>query len=194
MYTPVERDSEGLTRKQRIFVNSYVIEGTSAAEAARQAGYSEHSARVQGSRLLRHSAIKAALTERYDCQNAASDTTVEKTVREWARIAYANLQHLFTEDGTVLPVHEWPIHAAHAVQSVELDSEGRVDKLKLWPKTAALEAVSKYRGMFVDRHEVTVQVEAIDRNIIDVSPVAGNEPAPSVIEHDTEQQVTDEST
>ena len=193
MNTNRQLDSEGLTRKQRMFVNEYVIDNK-AVEACIRAGYAEKSSRSAGYRLLNVPAIAAAIEDRLNQQQIASDTTVDKIVREWARIAMANLQHLFTENGTVLPVHEWPVDAAHAVQSVELDSEGRVDKLKLWPKTAALEAVGKWRGMYVDRHEVTVQVEAIDRNIIDVSPVAGNEPAPALDKPQALEQLSDEST
>jgi phage terminase small subunit len=46
--------------RQRRFVQEYAIDGNAAA-AARRAGYSAHSARVNGPRMLRNAAIREAL-------------------------------------------------------------------------------------------------------------------------------------
>ena len=186
-------DSEGLTRKQRQFVNEYVID-QNQKEACIRAGYAEKSSRSAGCRLLTVPKIRAAVEDRLNQQQIASDTTVDKIVREYAWIAFTSARQFLNDDGELIPPDEWSEGMGHAVQELVFDSNGKLVRVKPWPKAAALEALSKFRGMFVDRHQVTVQVEAIDRNIIDVSPVAGNEPAPSVIEHDTEQQVTDGST
>ena len=52
-----------LTEKQKKFVNEYLLTA-SATEAARRAGYSAHSARYQGSKLLRNVEINSAIEER----------------------------------------------------------------------------------------------------------------------------------
>ena len=52
-----------LTIKQKIFVDEYLIHG-SATEAARRAGYSPHSARFQGSKLLQNVEIRRLIEER----------------------------------------------------------------------------------------------------------------------------------
>ncbi len=52
-----------LTTKQKKFVDEYLITA-SATEAARRAGYSAHSARYQGSKLLRNVEINFAIEER----------------------------------------------------------------------------------------------------------------------------------
>jgi hypothetical protein len=49
-----------LTDKQKRFVLAYVEHGN-GARAARQAGYAEKSARIEGSKLLKKPAVKAAL-------------------------------------------------------------------------------------------------------------------------------------
>ena len=191
-----ELDSEGLTRKQRHFVNEYVID-RKAVEACIRAGYSEKSAHSAAYRLLGHERVKAALEERLDQQQVASDTTVDKIVREYARVAFSSIDGYFMDvEGVKLlkPMSEWPPAAAAAVQSFTVDNDGRMTGLKLWPKTEALRSLATFRAMFVDRVAVTVQVEAIDRNIIDVSPAAGNEPAPADQKALTNQQVTGEST
>lgn len=52
-----------LTEKQKKFVNEYLLTA-SATEAARRAGYSAHSARYQGSKLLRNVEINSAIEVR----------------------------------------------------------------------------------------------------------------------------------
>ena len=73
----------------------------------------------------------------------------------------------------------WPVDLAHAVQSFELTEDGRVDKVKLWPKTAALEALARYRAMFVDRQIVDVNIQTIKYEVVDSviesSPVSSPE-------------------
>jgi phage terminase small subunit len=59
--------SERLTTKQRLFIEEY-LDCLNAAEAARRAGYSEHTARQQGQRLLTNVdiavAVQAGLADR----------------------------------------------------------------------------------------------------------------------------------
>src|SRR3989304_6948210 len=55
----------GLSRKQRVFVDAY-LEIWNATEAARRAGYAEHTARQQGSRLLTNVDIAQELERRIE--------------------------------------------------------------------------------------------------------------------------------
>ncbi len=80
-----------LTEQQRRFVDHYV-QTANAAEAARQAGYSEHTARQQAYYLLRKPHIQAAVNEGVKSQMAryapaAIKRLVELTQSENERVA-----------------------------------------------------------------------------------------------------------
>lgn len=53
---------ENLNPKQQAFVREYIV-GGNATQAAKRAGYSEKTAHVQGSALLRHPIVKVAIQE-----------------------------------------------------------------------------------------------------------------------------------
>ncbi len=57
------KNSSKLTSRQHRFVDAYALSGN-ASEAAREAGYSERTARQQGSRLLSNAAVSIAIAER----------------------------------------------------------------------------------------------------------------------------------
>ena len=57
------QNNSNLTPRQQRFADAYVLTGN-ASEAAREAGYSERTARQQGSRLLSNVAVSAAIAER----------------------------------------------------------------------------------------------------------------------------------
>jgi phage terminase small subunit len=59
-----------LNPKQAAFVREYIV-GGNATQAAKRAGYSEKTAHVQGSALLRHPVVKAAIQEGWN--RAAAD-------------------------------------------------------------------------------------------------------------------------
>lgn len=72
-----------LTARQEAFCRAFVGGAGSAAEAARQAGYSTHTARAQASRLL-HS---PAVTARIDALRADTETAkAALCARLWARV------------------------------------------------------------------------------------------------------------
>jgi len=61
---------ENLNPKQAAFVREYIV-GGNATQAARRAGYSEKTAHVQGSALIRNPKVKAAIQEAHN--RAAAD-------------------------------------------------------------------------------------------------------------------------
>ena len=68
---------KNLSIKQKKFVDAYVS-GGNATQAARQAGYSPKSARVQGASLLTYANVRAAIDERIESlQNSKVATAAE---------------------------------------------------------------------------------------------------------------------
>jgi phage terminase small subunit len=79
-----ERD--GLTMKQRKFVNAYCESGN-ATESAIKAGYSPDAAHVQGSRLLKNIKIQKSIEAKEKEFEMASLITKEKILSEILNIA-----------------------------------------------------------------------------------------------------------
>jgi chaperonin GroEL (HSP60 family) len=85
-------------RRQR-FVNAYVGEAAgNAAEAARLAGYSAHTARTQGSKLLTFPDVKAAIEERQKALAEQSGFSAEQVIKELASLAQAVPDKVFASD------------------------------------------------------------------------------------------------
>lgn len=81
-------DSGELNEKQALFVKEYLLD-LNATQAAVRAGYSEHTAEQQGSRLLRNAHVRAAV----DCVMAERSRrlgiTAERVLSDIDRIANA---------------------------------------------------------------------------------------------------------
>jgi phage terminase small subunit len=73
-----------LSERQKAFVDAYVAT-LNASDAARKAGFSEKSARSQGSRLLAHPKVKAAIADALAQRAAAAGLRAEDVL---ARIKY----------------------------------------------------------------------------------------------------------
>jgi phage terminase small subunit len=79
--------SKGLTPKQEIFVEQYLLTGN-ATQSAIKAGYSAKNAGKIGPELLGKTRIKDALKEHYDRRKAEFDVSEKKIVSELAQIAF----------------------------------------------------------------------------------------------------------
>lgn len=77
----------------------------------------------------------------------AADLSVERTLRELARIAFADPRKLFRPNGEPIPVHELDDDTAAAVASMEVDQSGKT-KVRLHPKNDALASALRHLGLF----------------------------------------------
>ncbi len=91
MITPVNDDLR--TDKQAAFVREYVKDWN-ATEAAIRAGYSEHKAQEQGSRLLSNVMVKAAIERRLTQIAAIAEVDAAMVVRELLDVATADVREL----------------------------------------------------------------------------------------------------
>lgn len=83
---------EGLTWKQRAFVNAYLANGFNATRAAIKAGYSQDSARAIGSENLTKPDIKAAVSERMD----EAAMSANEALMRIAEIARSDIGDIFS--------------------------------------------------------------------------------------------------
>jgi phage terminase small subunit len=133
-----------------------------ASAAAIRAGYSPKTARVQAADLLTKPSIAKAIAEAQAKALAKSEVTVERTIAEYARLAYLDPATLFDAQGKPLPIAEMPEDARRAIVSLEIEElfagsgahrrqVGLLHKIRFAPKIQALDSLGKHLGMFIDR-------------------------------------------
>jgi phage terminase small subunit len=164
----VEGTTEGPDRpthfssQRNMFCNEFVKDGNGTA-AAMRAGYSEKSARQISTELLGDPQVQERIHKAFQRIQARTQVSAEKVVREYARLAFANMSD----------VAEWGGGAMSIKASGELDEDvlaavseviettgpaGSTTKVKLFSKTDALNALSKHLGMFVERSESEINI------------------------------------
>lgn len=156
-----------LTKKQALFVREYLVD-LSAEQAARRAGYSPRSAKVEGYRLLRHPEVSAAIARERRAVSTRTGITPERVLMELAKFGFSDIrkvikwQALVTEleedeDGEpvlrttneVVLVDSDKIDAdtAAAITEISQTKDGAL-KVKLVDKRAALVDIGRHLGMF----------------------------------------------
>lgn len=159
-----------LTPKQERFVTEYLID-LNATQAAIRAGYSKHTADVQGPRLLRNVGVRAAIEAGQKRISTRLEVTAERVVQEYARLAFTNLRDAAEwgdERGLSLVLSEdLDEDTAAAVKSVTvrhtITNKGKDDeavervehKIEMHDKKGALDSLSRHLGLFVDKTEIT---------------------------------------
>ncbi len=151
------RDRDGLTQRQRRFVEQYMILGN-ASEAARRAGYSALTCKSAGSQLARSPRIVAAL----DAANAARAERVridsDRVLEEVARLGFVDLGAILDWRGdgfAVKPLAEIAPADRAALAQITLTTGkdgGRVT-VKLFDKLRALEILAKHLGLLKPKPE-----------------------------------------
>jgi hypothetical protein len=84
----------------------------------------------------------------------------DRALREAARLAYSDVRELYTAEGKLKPMKDWPDDLAAAIGGVEFvrrnieGGDGHSDdviKVKVWDKPKALEMLFKHLGLLEER-------------------------------------------
>ena len=156
-----------LNPKQQAFVDAYLI-SLNAKQAAIKAGYSEKTAEQQGSRLLSHVKVQAAIAEAMNQRVERTKIDADYVLRRLAEIDQMDVIDILRDDMSLKPVSEWPkvwrqylsgFDLAEMFEGVGEDRAmvGILKKLK-WPdKVRNLELLGKHVDVsaFRDKVEVT---------------------------------------
>lgn len=153
-----------LTGKQRRFVEEYLVD-LNATQAAIRAGYSPRTAYAVAHENLRKPQIAAAVANAQQARSERTKIDADWILRRLAEEAEADLADLYSEDGTLRPVKEWPaiwrkgLVAGLDVEEVK-SSDGviaQVRKVKLSDRTRRLELIGKHVDVqaFRERHELS---------------------------------------
>lgn len=147
-----------LTEKQKRFCEEYLVD-LNATQAAIRAGYSEKTARQIGPENLSKPVIQDYISELRSEQKKRTGITVEKVLREYAKIAFSDIRNLFDGNGDLKSVDDLSEEDAGSIASVEVYKEdlrsgeetlgtATTKKVKMWDKLRALEGLGKHLGMF----------------------------------------------
>jgi phage terminase small subunit len=154
------------TPKQEAFALAYIElqNGSAAYRAAyNTASMSPKTVHEAASRLLKNSKVAARVEELKAPAIVAAALSLERTLLEIARVAYADPRRFYRADGTLKDPVEWDDDMTAAVAQVEIDeltdqvsTDGttttvrrtRPTKLKFWDKNAALEKAMRHLGLY----------------------------------------------
>ena len=142
--------------RKNLFVEAYIGNGNNATRAAIAAGYAPTSAEQAGMRLKKDVRVTAAIAGATEAAAKIAGLDVARTLRELARLAYADPGRLYAADGTLIPIRELDEEVRATIASVEVehrakDGGGEVPttvKVKVWDKNAALEKAMKSHGLY----------------------------------------------
>lgn len=155
---------DGLTPAQESFAAG-IASGMTQAEAYRQAfpkaaRWKDETVWAEASRLAADHKVSTRVRELMQKAAAANEVTVERVLKEAARIALFDPRKLLNDDGTPKGLHELDDDTAAGIAGLDVldefdwDEEGRktkigvVRKYKLADKNAALEKLFKFLGMY----------------------------------------------
>lgn len=147
-------------KKIEIFVAEFIKTGN-RRQSAITAGYAERSADVAASRLLKKDKVLALLKQKQAGFAQKLDISVERVLKERARLAFYDPRKFFDKQGNPIPVHELDDDTAAVVAGLEVLEEfsgrgedrvlvGYTKKIKLADKDKSLTALEKHLGMYSD--------------------------------------------
>lgn len=158
-----------LTPRQEAFACG-LAQGLSQAEAYRRAypaslKWKDQSVWDAASRLAAHAEVQHRVAGMAQKAAKANEVTVERVLREIARLAFQDPRKFFTPAGEPLPLHELDDDTAAALAGFEVlelwegkgesrQFVGYVKKYKLADKGANLERLGRHLKMFTDRLEL----------------------------------------
>ncbi|HCF2109404.1 TPA: terminase small subunit [Pseudomonas aeruginosa] len=145
-----------LTKKQRLFVDEYLID-LNATQAAIRAGYSTRRATEIGYQLLQRpevaQAIQAAMAER----SKRTKVEADYVIRRLREIDEMDVLDILEDDGSFRSIRDWPKASRQFLSGIEVAElfEGRGDDRRIagvlrkvkWPdKLRNLELLSRHVG------------------------------------------------
>ena len=154
----------GITNKQRVFIEGY-LQCWNAAEAARRAGYSERTARIQASRLLSKANIQEEIQNRIS-EKAMSADEVLLRLGDMARGDMGEFMDIESMSFNLALEKAKELGKTHLIKRVKQrtiitqkkdgdEEENHYIELELHDSQSALVHLGKYHKLFTDKTEIT---------------------------------------
>lgn len=177
--------SRPLTHKQRLFLEHYLEHGV-ALEAYRHAYNctnmkSDSALRMRAAEVLHKPAVQAALVEHQEARLRRLELSVDRVDQEVAKLAFFDPRRMLDDQGVPLPLSELDDIEAAAIESFEVEvlkddegnAVGRLAKVKMLPRTKALDMLYKRFGQYITRHHHTASEALTDAILARRAEVAG---------------------
>jgi len=166
------RQGGGLTERQKAFCREYLID-LNAKRAAIRAGYSQKTAYISGHENLRSPRIQAHLKEKMEERAKACEIDAKWVLQRLIRIADANIQDAYDEEGNRRAVNQLPRDLAYALRKVRTSPRVKKDglteeilEISVADQRAALELIGKHLGMFAEqvnvKHDGALLLDILD--------------------------------
>jgi len=135
-----------------------VVGSSSAAKAAVDAGYKEKTSKKRAWLLLQEPEIKAAVEKRQDEICKKLGITRERILREYARLAFADIGNVMSWDCSGVLLEDSKklkpeFRAAVAEVTETKTKDGGSTRLKMHDKKGPLDALAKALGILADRSD-----------------------------------------
>ena len=161
-----------LLPKQKAFVAEYLID-LNARQAAIRAGYSEHTATIQGCRLLTYPNIQLEIETASKKREIRTNVTQDRVITELAKIGFSDIRKTVKwGSGIAVPTEEGgePVMIMNGLALVgsdqldedtaaciaEISETAQGIKIKLYDKRAALVDLGRHLGIFKDKLDLKV--------------------------------------
>ena len=171
-----------LTPKQESFA-AELAKGKTQAEAYRIAfpeslKWKNESIWQRASKLAADVKVQSRVREMTSKAAFANEVTVERVLREIARLAFFDIRKLVDEEGKPKPLQELDDDTAAAIAGLEVARVGNAEigigevlKFKIADKNSALDKLAKHLQMFTEKIDVTSSDGSMTPTIIKlVSP------------------------
>lgn len=144
-----------MTKKQKIFVEEYLID-LNATQAAIRAGYSSETAYSIGSENLKKPEIRARIDKAMAERSKRTGINQDRVLQELAKIGFANIRDVVDPDtAKVLPQAKEEDLACIQSIKVKPNEWGTEREVKMYDKKAALVDIGRHLGIFKDKVEVS---------------------------------------
>lgn len=135
---------DGLTEKQRRFVEEYLID-LNATQAAIRAGYSEATAGTQGYQLLQKTTIQNAIEQAKADRRERSRMKADDIIFELEKIAQSDIRKLY-ENGRLKRLDDMTLEDAQLINELSMTEFG--PKVKLYDRMKALDMLMKHHDLY----------------------------------------------
>jgi phage terminase small subunit len=143
------RRTRAFTERQLAFIREYLVD-LNAADAARRAGYDSEGANKIAYALRQQPKIAERIAAAQARRREKKRVTADRVLEELGRMAFSNMSDYveWGPDGIKLRDHALlDEDQTAAVADVEPKGNGKVARLKLYDKLAALNALARHLGM-----------------------------------------------
>lgn len=158
-----------LTPKQEKFCQEYLKSGN-ATQAYKKSYSTENSTdksiNEQASILMSDRKISERIKHLASKLEQKNAITVARIADEYRKLAFLDIRRAFTENGDLIGIQDLDDDTAAAIAGIDFEEVfegrgddrshvGRIHKIKLADKIRALDALAKWKSMFIEKIELT---------------------------------------